>query len=122
MTVTADKHTDDEKTEIVDDAIGLEETADEIVEPETETEAEPESDATAEADDDTAEVEPEGATRGRRRRGQAVAHPHRNAHVQDQRVRHALEGAEHHRHAVAFAGQLDDGALCVGGIAQPLAA
>ncbi len=74
MTVTADKHTDDDKTEIVDDAIGIEETADEIVEPETEadseTEAEPESDAKAEAeaDDDQAEPDAEGATRGWRRR------------------------------------------------------
>ncbi|MFV8166584.1 DUF3329 domain-containing protein [Mycobacterium sp. 134] len=78
VTVTADKHTDDEKTEIVDDAIGIEEAADEIVEPETETEAEAEaeadsddeadSDTDAKADDDKGEPEPEGATRGRRRR------------------------------------------------------
>ncbi len=68
MTVTADKHTDDDKTEIVDDAIGIEETADEIVEPETENEAEAETEAEAEADDDQAEPEAEGATRGWRRR------------------------------------------------------
>ncbi|MGA5537892.1 DUF3329 domain-containing protein [Mycolicibacterium nivoides] len=68
VTVTADKHTDDEKTEIVDDAIGIEETAGEIVEPEAEAEATPESDAKTEADDDKAEPEPEGATRGWRRR------------------------------------------------------
>lgn len=76
MTVTADKHTDDETTEIVDDAIGIEETADEIVEPETEAaseteneaEAEPESDAKAEADDDRAEPEAADATGGWRRR------------------------------------------------------
>lgn len=74
MTVTADKHTDDEKTEIVDDAIGIEETADEVVEPETETEAdsetgaEAEADAKAEADDDKAEVELEDTKPGWRRR------------------------------------------------------
>lgn len=67
MTVTADKHTDDEKTEIVDDAIGIEETADEIVEPETETDSETEAKAEAEADD-KAEPDAEGATRGWRRR------------------------------------------------------
>ncbi|MDF3337837.1 DUF3329 domain-containing protein [Mycolicibacterium septicum] len=76
VTVTADKHTDDEKTEIVDDAIGIEETADEIVEPEAEAEADSEdedeaeadSDAKAAADDDKTEAEAAGATWGRRRR------------------------------------------------------
>lgn len=76
MTVTADKHTDDETTEIVDDAIGIEETADEIVETETEAdsetetenEAEADSDAKAEAEADKAEAEAADATGGWRRR------------------------------------------------------
>lgn len=51
MTVTADKRADDEKAETVDDAIGIEETAEEIVEPEAESEAESESEDDEEAVD-----------------------------------------------------------------------
>ncbi|MGV0596423.1 DUF3329 domain-containing protein [Mycolicibacterium porcinum] len=51
VTVTADKRADDEKAETVDDAIGIEETAEEIVEPEAESEAESESEDDEEAVD-----------------------------------------------------------------------
>lgn len=52
MTVTADKRADDdEKAETVDDAIGIEETAEEVVEPEAESEAESESEDDEEAVD-----------------------------------------------------------------------
>lgn len=75
MTVTADKRADDdEKAETVDDAIGIEETAEEVVVPEAESEAESESEddeeavdaedkdkAKAEAEDKT-EAEPEAQT------------------------------------------------------------
>lgn len=64
MTVTADKRADDEKAETVDDAIGIEETAEEIVEPEAESEAESESEDDEEAVDaeDKAEAEAEDKT------------------------------------------------------------
>ncbi|OCB54317.1 hypothetical protein A5722_22035 [Mycobacterium vulneris] len=73
MTVTADKRADDdEKVETVDDAIGIEETAEEIVEPEAESEAESESEDDEEAvdaeaqdkaeDKDKAKAEPEAQT------------------------------------------------------------
>lgn len=72
MTVTADKRTDDEKAETVDDAIGIEEPADEIVETEaepTEDKAESEADET-EADEAEAEEEtdPQTVKPGWRRR------------------------------------------------------
>ncbi|WP_110727007.1 DUF3329 domain-containing protein [Mycolicibacterium porcinum] len=52
VTVTADKRADDdEKAETVDDAIGIEETAEEVVEPEAESEAESESEDDEEAVD-----------------------------------------------------------------------
>ncbi|MEX3645281.1 DUF3329 domain-containing protein [Mycolicibacterium porcinum] len=64
VTVTADKRADDEKAETVDDAIGIEETAEEIVEPEAESEAESESEDDEEAVDaeDKAEAEAEDKT------------------------------------------------------------
>lgn len=73
MTVTADKRADDdEKAETVDDAIGIEETAEEVVEPEAESEAESESEDDEEAVDaeaadkakaeDKTEAEPEAQT------------------------------------------------------------
>ncbi|OLP00756.1 hypothetical protein BVU76_19220 [Mycolicibacterium porcinum] len=72
VTVTADKRTDDEKAETVDDAIGIEEPADEIVETEaepTEDKAESEADET-EADEAEAEEEtdPQTVKPGWRRR------------------------------------------------------
>ncbi len=75
MTVTADKHTDEEKAETVDDAIGIEETAEETVESEADDakdidndESETESESKADAEE-AAEPEPEseGKTRGWRR-------------------------------------------------------
>lgn len=80
MTVTADKHTDDEKAETVDDAIGIEETSDEAAETEADAEtktgdknaaddeSESETDAESEADADKAEPEADGKTRSWRRR------------------------------------------------------
>ncbi|MEN3222468.1 DUF3329 domain-containing protein [Mycolicibacterium porcinum] len=73
VTVTADKRADDdEKAETVDDAIGIEETAEEVVEPEAESEAESESEDDEEAVDaeaadkakaeDKTEAEPEAQT------------------------------------------------------------
>lgn len=60
MTVTADKRADDEKAETVDDAIGIEETAEEVVEPEAETEAESETEDESEVDaEEETETEPE---------------------------------------------------------------
>ncbi|BBX88469.1 hypothetical protein MBOE_01180 [Mycolicibacterium boenickei] len=55
MTVTADKRADDEKAETVDDAIGIEETAEEVVEPEDETEAESETEEKSESEADETE-------------------------------------------------------------------
>lgn len=52
MTVTTDKKTDDETAETIDDAIGIDETADEVVEAEDETKGEAEDDA-----DENAEAE-----------------------------------------------------------------
>lgn len=73
MTVTTDKKTDDDQTETVDDAIGIEETAQEVADSESETDADSETDD--EADDEAkaeeaAEPEPESSdttSRGRRR-------------------------------------------------------
>lgn len=73
MTVTTDKKTDDDQTETVDDAIGIEETAQEVAD--SETEADSETDADEEATDEAkaeeaAEPEPESSdttSRGRRR-------------------------------------------------------
>lgn len=53
MTVTADKRADDEKAEIVDDAIGIEETAEEVVEAETEAESETEEKSEVDAEEKT---------------------------------------------------------------------
>ncbi|PEG61049.1 DUF3329 domain-containing protein [Mycolicibacterium boenickei] len=55
VTVTADKRADDEKAETVDDAIGIEETAEEVVEPEDETEAESETEEKSESEADETE-------------------------------------------------------------------
>lgn len=73
MTVTTDKKTDDDQTETVDDAIGIEETAQEVADSESETDADSETDD--EADDEAkaeeaAEPESESSdttSRGRRR-------------------------------------------------------
>lgn len=73
MTVTTDKKTDDDQTETVDDAIGIEETAQEVADSETEADADDEADdeATDEAKaEEAAEPEPESSdatSRGRRR-------------------------------------------------------
>ncbi len=69
MTVTTDKKTDDDQTETVDDAIGIEETAEEVADTETESDSESEADDEADADE-AAEPEPESsdATPGGRRR------------------------------------------------------
>lgn len=69
MTVTTDKKTDDDQTETVDDAIGIEETAEEVADTETESDSESEADDEADADE-AAEPEPESSdatSRGRRR-------------------------------------------------------
>lgn len=64
MTVTADKRADDdEKAETVDDAIGIEETAEEVVEPEAEPEAE--SEAESESEDDEEAVDAEAADKAK---------------------------------------------------------
>lgn len=62
MTVTTDKKADDEQAETVDDAIGIEETANSVSEDkdETEADAEPEDTKDAEAEPET-EAEPEAA-------------------------------------------------------------
>ncbi len=60
MTVTTDKKADEDLAEIVDDAIGIEETADEIVEPEVESDTEDKEEAKA-------EPEAEAAKPGRRK-------------------------------------------------------
>lgn len=77
MTVTTDKKTDDDQTETVDDAIGIEETAQEVADSESETDADSETDD--EADDEATDeakaeeaAEPESessdtTSRGRRR-------------------------------------------------------
>lgn len=58
MTVTADKRADDdEKAETVDDAIGIEETAEEIVEPEAEPEVESEAESGSEDDEEAVDAE-----------------------------------------------------------------
>ncbi|MFV8242699.1 DUF3329 domain-containing protein [Mycolicibacterium peregrinum] len=73
VTVTTDKKTDDDQTETVDDAIGIEETAQEVADSETEADADDEADdeATDEAKaEEAAEPEPESSdatSRGRRR-------------------------------------------------------
>lgn len=75
MTVTTDKKTDDDQTETVDDAIGIEETAEEVTDTETESDSESEADDEADADEEAkdeeaAEPEPESSdatSRGRRR-------------------------------------------------------
>lgn len=73
MTVTTDKKTDDDQTETVDDAIGIEETAQEVADSETEADADDEADdeATDEAKaEEAAEPESESSdttSRGRRR-------------------------------------------------------
>lgn len=69
MTVTTDKKTDDDQTETVDDAIGIEETAQEVADSETETEADEEATDEAKAEE-AAEPESESSdttSRGRRR-------------------------------------------------------
>ncbi|OBB83179.1 hypothetical protein [Mycolicibacterium peregrinum] len=69
VTVTTDKKTDDDQTETVDDAIGIEETAEEVADTETESDSESEADDEADADE-AAEPEPESSdatSRGRRR-------------------------------------------------------
>ncbi|CRZ17967.1 Mce associated membrane protein [Mycolicibacterium neworleansense] len=71
MTVTADKQTEDEQAETVDDAIGIEETADDVVEPAADDETEVEAEVQTKSDDETeveAEPEAQGATRNWRRR------------------------------------------------------
>lgn len=66
MTVTADKRADDdEKAETVDDAIGIEETAEEIVEPEAESEAESESEDDEEAVDAEAQDKDKAADKAK---------------------------------------------------------
>lgn len=60
MTVTTDKKADEDLAEIVDDAIGIEETADEIVEPEVDSDTEDKEEAKA-------EPEAEAAKPGRRK-------------------------------------------------------
>ncbi|MFV8170977.1 DUF3329 domain-containing protein [Mycolicibacterium peregrinum] len=77
VTVTTDKKTDDDQTETVDDAIGIEETAQEVADSESETDADSETDD--EADDEATDeakaeeaAEPESessdtTSRGRRR-------------------------------------------------------
>ncbi|WP_135458221.1 DUF3329 domain-containing protein [Mycobacterium sp. DL99] len=60
VTVTTDKKADEDLAEIVDDAIGIEETADEIVEPEVESDTEDKEEAKA-------EPEAEAAKPGRRK-------------------------------------------------------
>lgn len=75
MTVTTDKKTDDDQAETVDDAIGIEETAEEVADSETEADADDEAEADEEATDEAkaeeaAEPEPESSdttSRGRRR-------------------------------------------------------
>lgn len=78
MTVTTDKKTDDGQTETVDDAIGIEETAQEVADSEKESDAEPEAEAEADEEakveeakaEEAAEPEPESSdatSRGRRR-------------------------------------------------------
>ncbi|TGB44709.1 DUF3329 domain-containing protein [Mycolicibacterium peregrinum] len=69
VTVTTDKKTDDDQTETVDDAIGIEETAQEVADSETETEADEEATDEAKAEE-AAEPESESSdttSRGRRR-------------------------------------------------------
>ncbi|MCV7365493.1 YfgM family protein [Mycolicibacterium neworleansense] len=71
VTVTADKQTEDEQAETVDDAIGIEETADDVVEPAADDETEVEAEVQTKSDDETeveAEPEAQGATRNWRRR------------------------------------------------------
>ncbi|MGW4101363.1 DUF3329 domain-containing protein [Mycobacterium sp. NPDC004974] len=60
VTVTTDKKADEDLAEIVDDAIGIEETADEIVEPEVDSDTEDKEEAKA-------EPEAEAAKPGRRK-------------------------------------------------------